>query len=572
MSKLRFHRSFTVLGSLLGGAALAALHGGCGSDSGNSTFGQDSGAPSDAAVGQDSGPGFGSDASNGPYSDFPATPILDGAGGDGGTGAPANAAALFTGAKAGTAGPEAPCLVENEVGSLLPRNWLRPRFGWQASGGENLFELRVHADNQVNDLVVYTTQTQWIMPDAMWKSLARDSAGVAMTVSVRGAVFDGTSITGLEQGSSGPFGIAPVDAPGAIVYWHIIGSGDGELKGFNVGDESVELALPAPSVTEYSTTCVGCHVSTPDGKYAVFSSNSASSTWADGIGAVTTQVDGGGAGGKPAFLSAAGQTALQTDSMGIMTTSIAHWAAGDYMVLASSVDNKTLHWVELDGADQAHASGTLPITGGDPNANHTSPSWSHDGANVVYTSAPQSVSGRPSGANNDVYMVPYNARAGGAAHAMTNINTAANEYYPSFSPDDKLITFNRSADNDTYSVAGAEVYVANADGSGTATRLAANDPPACANRPSPGVTNSWPRWAPAKPAPVTVGGLTYYWVVFSSKRYDGSTPQLYMAPVVVDAAGTVQQYKAVYLWNQPPTERNHTPAWDVFEIPPTGPR
>lgn len=230
-------------------------------------------------------------------------------------------------------------------------------FGWQAGGGENLFELRVHADNQVNDLVVYTTQPNWIMPQTMWSALARDSAGVPMTVSVRGAVFDGTAITSLAKGSNGPFGIAPVDAPGAIVYWHIIGGADGELKGFNVGDDNVELALPAATVTEYSTTCVGCHVSTPDGKYAVFSSNSATSTWADGIGSVSTSL---GIGVTPPFLSAAGKAALQTDSMGIMTTSIAHWAAGDYMVLASSVDNHTLHWVELDGADQAAASGTLP--------------------------------------------------------------------------------------------------------------------------------------------------------------------------------------------------------------------
>ena len=25
---------------------------------------------------------------------------------------------------------------------------------------------------------------------------------------------------------------------------------------------------------------------------------------------------------------------------------------------------------------------------------------------------------------------------------------------------------------------------------------------------------------------------------------------------------------ALYLWNQPPTESNHTPSWDNFKIPP----
>jgi hypothetical protein len=25
---------------------------------------------------------------------------------------------------------------------------------------------------------------------------------------------------------------------------------------------------------------------------------------------------------------------------------------------------------------------------------------------------------------------------------------------------------------------------------------------------------------------------------------------------------------ALYLWNQPATEANHTPAWDTFKVPP----
>ena len=49
-----------------------------------------------------------------------------------------------------------------------------------------------------------------------------------------------------------------------------------------------------------------------------------------------------------------------------------------------------------------------------------------------------------------------------------------------------------------------------------------------------------------------------------------NNPQLYVAPVVVDEAGetpTVVTYPALYLWNQPAAENNHTPAWDVFLIP-----
>jgi hypothetical protein len=43
-------------------------------------------------------------------------------------------------------------------------------------------------------------------------------------------------------------------------------------------------------------------------------------------------------------------------------------------------------------------------------------------------------------------------------------------------------------------------------------------------------------------------------------------PQLYIT-VVVDGT-TVTTHGALYLWNQPSTENNHTPAWDYFMIPP----
>ena len=568
---MRRRRSLSLLLALCAGSGFAALQA-CGSTDDGSTFKPDSGTGGggdDGSSTYDSGGGLGGgDGSTGPHADFPAAPIIDGPDGGGAGTAPTNAATLFSGATAADGGADAPCLVQSEVGSLLPKNWLRPRFGWQAGGGENLFELRVHADNQVNDLVVYTTSTEWTMPSTMWTALAQDSAGVPMTVSVRGAVFAGGAITALTQGSSGPFGIAPVDAPGAIVYWQITGGNQGDLLGFNIGDETVQNTMLASTVKQYSTNCVGCHTSTPDGDYAVFSSNSASNTWDDGIGSVKAD---SGIGSTPTFLTNDGKAALQGSLQGIMATSIAHWAAGDYMVLAASNDNKSIQWAQLDGPTPAAATGTVPVTGGDPNSNRTSPTWSHDGKSIAYTSAPGSSSGRPSGSGNDIYVMPYNNRLGGVAKPLTGANTAANEYYPSYSPDDQLITFNRTADGDTYSVAGAEVYVTKADGSGTAQRLAANDPPACSNRVSPGVTNSWPRWAPAKPAPQTVGGNTYYWVVFSSKRLDGSTPQLYMAPVVVDATGKITQYKATYLWNQPAAEHNHTPAWDVFAIPPAPP-
>jgi hypothetical protein len=102
---------------------------------------------------------------------------------------------------------------------------------------------------------------------------------------------------------------------------------------------------------------------------------------------------------------------------------------------------------------------------------------------------------------------------------------------------------------------------------GAATRLEANDPVACLGKASPGVTNSWPKWAPEA---VTIQGKTYYWLIFSSRRGQSGSPQLYVTGLVVEN-GQPTSYSSIYLWNQPEGESNHTPAWDVFQIPPAPP-
>ncbi len=81
------------------------------------------------------------------------------------------------------------------------------------------------------------------------------------------------------------------------------------------------------------------------------------------------------------------------------------------------------------------------------------------------------------------------------------------------------------------------------------------------------MSNSWPKWAPGA---TTIGGKKYYWLIFSSKRNPNGNPQLYITGVVVDGA-SVETHGALYLWNQPEGENNHTPAWDFFDIPPPPP-
>jgi len=113
----------------------------------------------------------------------------------------------------------------------------------------------------------------------------------------------------------------------------------------------------------------------------------------------------------------------------------------------------------------------------------------------------------------------------------------------------------------SYNNTQAEVYVSPSTG-GQPVRIAANDPASCSGQISPGVTNSWPKWAPAAS---DNGGRRFYWLTFSSTRAGGPT-QIYVAPVV-DTGGALTTYPALYPWNQAANDASHTPAWDNFEIP-----
>ncbi len=534
------------LASIVSASAFAA----CGGDDNNSGFDASKG---DGTISDSSpfGDGFNDpDAFNGPWTDFPPTPVIDTP--DAGPAAPPNSSTLFGDPDAG-ASSGGPCLVEPEIGSLYPKNWLRPRFHWIAANGENLFEIRVHVANQVNDLLVYTAETSWTMPLVMWQGLAVHSNDQPMTIAVRGGVYASPNLTNVALGSSGPLGIAPVDAPGAIVYWTT--SGGSSLKGFSIGDETVVPVLTPPQVQEFGATCIGCHTSTPDGMYAELTT---SNNWNNAI----ASIEGNTVGQVPPWLGAAGSAALQQAPRGISVTSPAHWTNNDYVVVTTFNDSD-LSWVDLSVATGT-ATGVFTRTGDTRKAG--APTWSHDGNTIMYTSTTAVLTGRLDNGDADLYSIPYANRAGGTATPLQGASDPNyEEYYPAYSPDDQLIAFDRIGNNlNMYNQPQAEVFVIPASG-GTATRLVANDPPACTGKVSPGVTNSWPKWAPqATPAS---GGRTFYWVVFSSIRDENGNPQLYVTPVVV-ANGTVTTYHALYLWNQPAAENNHTPAWDNFKIPP----
>jgi len=492
----------------------------------------------------------GADALPPPLTDFPADPIID-------SSAPANAPALFDGSTPRVGG--APCIASPIAGTLMPRNWLRPRVELTPTAGENLFEIDLAVPGFAHTLRVFTRNPATALPADLWNRLRYSVVDQPITVTARALTTDAAGAVQLTPSAAAQttFSVAPVDAPGKIVYWALaddMGTKVGSLKGFGIGEEGVrDVLVPSQVASRASSeTCVGCHTATPDGDGVGFSMgpNNYFGSLAD--------IRQGTTGALPSYVNAGAMSTIRT-LRGIPAYSKGHWSAGDRVVLLS--DTGTLNWVQVDGT----AHGTVARTGDANKA--TEPAWSHDGNTVVYVSATSLIDGRLGDGPADLYSVPYANRAGGTATPLTGASDpAATEFYPSFSPDDSLIAFTRvSGSGSSYSNPASEVFVVPSAG-GTAVRLAANDAAACESTlTSPGLTNDWPKWSPHA---TTANGKTYYWLTFSSKRMGTTNAQLYVTALVADGSGKLTSYPALYLWNQPATDGNHTPSWDDFSIPP----
>lgn len=392
-----------------------------------------------------------------------------------------------------------------------------------------------------------------------------------------------------------------------------------------------EYGPPKPGFLPGAVQCIGCHTGTPDGEAVVFTDDY---PWPK----VVASIKADSTGQAPAYLTAGARALLKQPWLGTQAMSPAHWGVTDRILIASygartvpfvvmNAQKDRLVWIDLEttvtipedvpatsvpapnGRDQVRDQRNAAITAAKGVAwdllemagetrNAVTPNFSNDGKRIAYTSTDKSPNGHQdyTATIADIHVLPYGERRGGQVEPLKGASEADwFEYYPAFSPDDKYIAFTRAktgaSPDGPYYNRNAEVYIVSSQG-GTPERLLANDPPACANEKSPGVINSWPKWSPLVRSS---NGKSYYFMIFSSARsypdkfnipiseytpktLDTRSSQLYMAAFVVDEAGKVKSYPAVYLWNQNivqesgATKRvstsNITPAWAEFVLPP----
>jgi Tol biopolymer transport system component len=378
------------------------------------------------------------------------------------------------------------CIVEPHLGdfsggnpgAVFPANWLRPRFRFVVDAdSEDTYEIRLSAENEKHDLVVYTDKTTWTMSDTIWDRIRFVVLDSPITVTIRAV---DRSSPGTPSGARGEFVIAPVRAGGKMVYWATNSSevrpNTSKLVSLSVGETELLSALTIAEVGDRGivdetggrlrdgsetevcdgcVACIGCHVATPDGKAVSFNDH-----WPWNIVLASVEdpekEDAVDVGAVPNDISDGALTLLNQPWLGMQTFSLAHWNEDEKIMVATYADRETaggltvgwvsnipydddgyverLIWVDLqtdesftmpesidqvEGINQEIAAAEDSAWGyinlsGEPNS-VAAPDWSSDGEVIVYTSAAVTQDGRLGEDNSevDIHMVLYNDGKGG---------------------------------------------------------------------------------------------------------------------------------------------------------------
>jgi hypothetical protein len=468
--------------------------------------------------------------------------------GDDGSTAPAGSAGLFNGTDDPTL---APPLAYPLDGALVPHNLGLLEVQWKKpAGAADLFEVSFSAPTL--DYRVYTNAPNAnggrlsLTPDE-WTSIADTIGSGSVAVKVRGVVTAAPGKVGSSAVVNLSIGAASV--AGGIYYWSPTGAGaNATIMRHSFGDTSgTATAFYAPNS---GTRCVGCHVITRDGsKMAV--------TYDGGNGAAAIV-------GVPLLGN------VLPESAGLKWNFAAYSPDGNRMVATSQ---GTLKIYDTSGGPN-NGMVQQVLADGTPGHYASHPDWSSDGSMIVYVDV-----GAPNGNSEWSFskgsLVVVKDVGMGMFGAPQKIVTSAGEdnYYPSFSPDNKWILFNRGQVN-AYNDATAEAYVVSVDGAIGPIALGN------ANSTSPNQTNSWPRWNPFMVHEPT-GDLMYF--TFSSTRDYGIEilqpnpptqqnplqPQIWMAAFDPAKAAQNQDPSSTAFWMpfQDVKSHNHIAQWTATFIP-----
>ena len=451
-----------------------------------------------------------------------------------GPGTPTNAPDLFA---VGTVDPGVvPLVVYPPAQAIVPRNLGDLEMHWRDSYGHDLYELSMVNDHVDLRLYVASPGAEgWAaFSSSEWHAAAM--GGREITLGLRAL----TQASPQTIGAAAPQGLllSNDDIEGGLYYWAAAAAGGGAYGIFrhDFGNAG-QPAEPFFTTTE-AGRCVACHAVSRDGRR------------------MAVGYDGGNR--SSTLVDVESQTAMIAPETEFWNFP-AYSPDGARLVTSR---NGTL--TVRDGATGA-AIGAVP-TGGFA----THPDFSPQGnllafAYAAATPGPNIADWSFNGGT--IGTIPYDAASGTWGTPATIITGGGNNYYPSVSPDGQWVLFNRS-DSDAYDDANAELWVARIDGSGARKLDLANV--------GPGLTNSWPRWAPFRSNFGDAGSTEeMYWITWSSRRDFGvrlvgvRTPQIWMSPFFPArvAAGNDPSAPAFRLPFQDLLSNNHIAQWTEVVVP-----
>lgn len=442
-----------------------------------------------------------------------------------GTGAPTDSAGRFGGTE--EAG-RAPTIVYPEEGTLLPPNLNGFEVHFRPGTGNDLFEVSFRGDR--GTLRVFTRCT--VVADGcvfgLNESAYGDLARVAqpsgnVTLSVRGTTAAGG---GVGRSATRSLGVTNFDVRGGLYYW----ASSGSINRYEFGRPS---ARTEPFLRGDPINCIGCHVLSRDGSRIM------AGRFIPGPAA--TQI-----------FDVPTRRSLSPDYGANFGT-----FSPDVRWLLTSDGNRMALRDPVNGAE-------VPGLPGGPAGSH--PDWARGGRSAVF-SRPRTffpILGTPGHQGPaDLMVMPWNGSSFGAATTLvTASGTRDNNYYPSYSPDDGWVLFNRAAGTSNNNI-DAQLWVVRSGG-GAPERLARADL-------AEGVGNSWPKWAPFVQR---YQGEQIMWFTFSSRRDYGlrlrqqtrevamRTAQLWMAAFRPGRSGNPEaSTPAFWLPFQALNEGNHIAQW-----------
>lgn len=421
----------------------------------------------------------------------------------------------------------APSVVYPETETIIPPNLPSFEVHFRPGAGNNLFE--VSFSGAVTVARFYTRCapvgdgcTLILDPAALAQIATAAEGRGSVTIQVRGT-RDGAEPGPVGRSEPVTLGVTRDSLRGAVYWW----ASSGSVVRYDMGtaDARAERFL-----TGQIFDCVGCHVLSRDG----------SRIWA-------------GRGIPGVFPTPMLDTATRNMVGTPFAASFGTFSPDNTRFLASN----GAHIRAIDGATGG------PATGLPDNFAGSMPDWSPDGSQVVYA-RPHGLGG-PTGHSGlaDLMLMPWTGTAFGAPTTLL-AGADLNNYYPSFSPDNRWVLFNRAPDSSYHNI-GAQLWVTPAAG-GAPVRLARADG-------GDGNGNSWPKWTPFVERTGGEVDEPLLWLTFSSRRDYGlrirqqgrepsmRTTQLWMAAFRPTTRGGDPSTPAFWLPFQNIDQGNHIAQW-----------